>query len=207
MIRRPASPASPASTALLLLAGAVLLVGCAPTPIEPAAEGEPLWQAHQQVLNAIGHWQVSGRMAIQAAGEGYHGRFDWRQLGDRMDLTVSGPLSQGSARLRGDGAGVELLDSDGGRVRAGDADTLLRRATGLQVPVTGLRYWILGLPAPTTESSRVLDGQGRLLSLEQNGWNIDYRAYLDMDGRSLPRKVFLERDDLRVRLVVERWRI
>ena len=81
------------------------------------------------------------------------------------------------------------------------------RATGLQVPVTGLRYWILGLPAPGAERSRVLDGQGRLLSLEQNSWSMDYRGYTDVDGLSLPRKLFLRRDDLRVRLVVEQWRI
>jgi len=157
-------------------------------------------------------------MAVQADGEGYHGRFDWQQHGEQMDLAVSGPFSQGGVRLTGDASGVQLRDDKGGSAFAVDADALLQQATGLQVPVGGLRYWMLGLPAPGAAPGQAgaqatgptamheVDAQGRLLRLHQNGWNIDYRAYLDVDGLSLPRKLFLDRDDLRVRLVVEQWR-
>jgi len=190
----------------LLLAG-LLLAGCAPAPVVDG-DHEARWQARQLAIGAIPAWQVSGRMAIQAAGEGYHGRFDWKQHGDQLDLTVSGPFSQGSARLRGDRNGVELQDGQGGSEWAADADALLRQATGLQVPVSGLRYWMLGLPVPAeAEQSRTVDDQGRLLKLSQSGWEIDYRDYMEVDGQSLPRKVFLQRDDLRVRLVVGQWQL
>jgi outer membrane lipoprotein LolB len=126
-----------------------------------------------------------------------------------MQLSVSGPFSQGSVRLLSDGAFFDLRDGKGGSARASTADELLLKATGLQVPVGGLRYWILGLPAPGGVQQPVHDAQGRLQSLRQNGWNIRYRAYMadDVDGLSLPRKLFLDRDGLRVRLVVERWQL
>ena len=196
----------------LLPAVGLLLNGCAQAPLEPATPvdaGQSPQQLHADQLNALPHWQVSGRMAVQADGEGYHGRFDWSQQGERMQLNVSGPFSQGSVRLLSDGDFFELRDGKGGSARAASADELLLKATGLRVPVGGLRYWMLGLPAPGTIQQPVYDQQGRLQSLRQNGWNIDYRAYIaePVDGVWLPRKLFLERQGLRVRLVVERWQL
>ena len=196
----------------LLLAVGLLLNGCAQAPPEPAAPvdaGPSLQQRHAGQLAAQRHWQVSGRIAVQADGEGYHGRFDWSQDGEHMQLGVSGPFSQGSVRLRSDGEFFELRDGKGGSARAASADALLFKATGLQIPVGGLRYWMLGLTAPGVIRQPVYDPQGRLQSLRQNGWNIRYRAYMadDVDGVSLPRKLFLDRDGLRVRLVVERWQL
>jgi len=196
----------------LLLAIGLLLNGCAQAPVEKAvpldAQQAPQ-QSHAEQLAALPHWQVVGRMAVQADGEGYHGRFDWTQDAERMQLSVSGPFSQGSVRLLSDGEFFELRDGKGGSARASTADELLLKATGLQVPVGGLRYWILGLAAPGDAQQPVFDERGRLQSLRQNGWNIRYRTYMadDVDGLSLPRKLFLDRDGLRVRLVVERWQL
>lgn len=200
----------------LLLAVALTLNGCAQAPIEATAAVDAVQspqQLHASRLDALAQWQVSGRMAVQAGGEGYHGRFDWNQHGERMQLGVSGPFSQGSVRLLSDGEFFELRDGNGGSARAISADQLLFKATGLQIPVAGLRYWIVGLAAPGDVQQPVHDERGRLQSLRQNGWNIRYRAYMadDIDGVSLPRKLFLDRQsvdgELRVRLVVERWQL
>ena len=199
---------------LLALALALLLSGCAQAPLEetaPVDVGPSAQQSHAEQLAALAHWQVSGRMAVQADGEGYHGRFDWTQDGERMQLGVSGPFSQGSVRLLSDGEFFELRDGKGGSARAASADELLFKATGLRVPVAGLRYWMLGLPAPGDVQQPLYDERGRLQSLTQHGWKIRYRAYMadDVDAVSLPRKLFLDRQglegQLRVRLVVERW--
>ena len=49
------------------------------------------------------------------------------------------------------------------------------------------------------------DEEGQLSRLRQADWHIDYPAYQQSDGLSLPRKVFLENTELSVRLVIDRW--
>jgi outer membrane lipoprotein LolB len=195
-------------TSLSLLGLAVVLAGCAPEPVQQTP-GDPqvqaLREAHAEAVKQIDDWRVLGRFGIQTEDEGYHGRLDWRQRGGALDLTLSGPFSSGGVRLRSVAGGIELSDSSGNIHRAADADSLLEQATGLQMPVSGLHYWARGLSAPGTVVKARFDDQGRLLSLKQDGWGIDYRAYVEVDGLSLPRKLFLERGGLRVRLVVERW--
>ena len=52
-----------------------------------------------------------------------------------------------------------------------------------------------------------LNGDGRLKSLLQNGWRINYLDYFkpQSPARGLPRKMYLKRDDLAIKIVVERW--
>jgi outer membrane lipoprotein LolB len=206
------------AAALSLLGLLLILGGCAPEPTRPATRQTPgeqqvdaLREAHVQAVNQIVDWRVLGRFGVQTDDEGYHGRLDWRQRGALLDLILSGPFSSGGVRLRstgdGGGDGIELSDSNGNTRRAGDADALLEQATGLQMPVAGLHYWVRGLPAPGAVQQSRFDDLGRLSSLKQGGWGIDYRVYTEVHGLSLPRKVFLERDGLQVRLVVERWEL
>ena len=202
------------AASITLLGLLAMLAGCAPEPALKTPGDVPAQassEAHAQAIARIVDWRVLGRFGIQAEDEGYHGRLDWRQRGEAMNLTLSGPFSSGGVRLRSGTSsgigGIELSDSNGNVSRAADADTLLEQATGLQMPVSGLHYWIRGLRAPGAAFPPSFDDLGRLTSLKQDGWGIDYRAYMDVDGLSLPRKLFLERDGLRVRLVVERWQL
>lgn len=188
----------------------LLLSACAsvtPPPPAPVGSTAALRNAHQRAVTAVPDWRLLGRFALQAEGEGYHGRLDWRQHGTLLELSVSGPFSTGGVALRGDdiGGGIELVDAEGRVTHADNADTLLQQATGLRIPVAGLRYWVRGLPSPSPLVAPNYDEFGRITAMRQDGWDIDYRAYIDADGLSLPRKVFLQRDDLKLRLVVERW--
>ena len=54
---------------------------------------------------------------------------------------------------------------------------LLEQTLGLRLPVTGLRYWVRGLPAPGPTALLQTDAAGRLTRLEQNGWVIEYPSY------------------------------
>jgi len=88
---------------------------------------------------------------------------------------------------------------------------LLYEQTGLQMPVSGLRYWVLGLPAPASQagaaSDRQLDARGRLTRFVQGGWLVRIRSYTEVGRFDLPAKVFIRRGDIDLRLVVDRWRL
>ncbi|HLA74858.1 MAG TPA: lipoprotein insertase outer membrane protein LolB, partial [Gammaproteobacteria bacterium] len=83
-----------------------------------------------------------------------------------------------------------------------------------RLPVSGLRYWVLGLPdpaAPPAAQDRELDGLGHLTRLRQSGWDIEFRRYSPVTTVDLPNKIFLTNQAagvrLEVRLAVEQWEL
>jgi len=98
-----------------------------------------------------------------------------------------------------------LVDAQQRHYSARDADALLAHVTGWVLPVSGLRYWVRGVPAPGSEARASRDAQGRLTRLVQDGWDISYNRYQVVDGASWPAKLRLERADIVVRLVIDQW--
>ena len=83
---------------------------------------------------------------------------------------------------------------------------LTRKVLGWDLPLTGLRHWVLGrvnpeVPVATLER----DERMRIRQLSQDSWNIDYLAYAE-DG-VLPSSMVLHYTDLRLRLIIDGWKI
>jgi outer membrane lipoprotein LolB len=174
------------------------LAGCTTTPVLESS----------QSAAALDAWQLMGRVSLTRGEEGWHASLNWQQQGDHFYLKISGPLGQGGFQLNGDDRGVVLVDADGKTFAAKDADVLLAQVTDWQLPVMGLRYWIRGLPAPGAgEAQTSKDDSGRLNRLVQSGWTINYNRYQIVDDISLPDKLQLLRDDIAVRIVVDKWEL
>lgn len=179
--------------ALLLLA---LLGACAQLPQRTAGWQPPEWPA----------WSLRGRIAVHAGEQGWHASLNWRQSAAGYQLELSGPLGQGAVRLTGDAAGVTLERADGLRDWAEDADALLARNTGWTLPVSGLRYWVQGRAVPERPAEWERGADGRPLRLRQDGWDIRYSSYQDQPGGApLPKRIDLERDGIRARLLIDAW--
>ena len=180
-------------TVLLLV---LLLGGCAAVPTSTVT-------APSQV--ELGDWQFNGRISLTRGEEGWHAGLVWQEHAGRYQLDVAGPLGQGAFQLSGDAEGVLLVDARERRFTARDADALLEHVTGWVLPVSGLRYWVRGVPAPGSEARASRDAQGRLTRLEQDGWDISYSRYQAVDGADWPAKVRLQREDIVVRLIIDQW--
>lgn len=192
-------------TFLLLLPAALQLSGCATRPPRPDAALERAWLEHAASIDRIDQWRADGRVAIRVAQQGWTASFGWRQAQDRFDIQLAGPFGQGVVELAGDRAGAELIRSDRSRQQAANAEELLAAQTGWRLPVSGLRHWILGVPAPNRPAQRTLDADGRLASLQQDDWDIEYEGYQQVGGRDMPRKLRLVNGDVLVRLVIAQW--
>ena len=142
-------------------------------------------------------------MALFAEGEGWHAAFEWRQRGEDLALTLSGPFGQGALRLLRTGGRVRLIDGRGAVREADSAEALVAAATGAELPVSGLRHWLLGRPAPG-RAHRWVEGAARP-RLEQDGWTIDYQAYADIGGHRLPARLRLTRPGVKLKLVIDAW--
>jgi outer membrane lipoprotein LolB len=110
-----------------------------------------------------------------------------------------------AAALDGDRPGRATLDGLPGGAREGaDAESLLREATGWDIPVRSLPRWVRGLRAEPAQAVVQFGADGRLARLAESGWTIDYTWPSAADAL-LPARIEARRDDARVRLVIDRW--
>ncbi len=125
------------------------LTACTGTPHRPPSiDPEQAWQLRQQVLTGLEDWSLSGRLGIQTGHEGWHVSINWQQQQAAYTIRITAPLGQGSMMLEGDADSVLMQTSEGESLQATDPGRLLYHQFGWRVPVTSLRYWVLGLPAP-----------------------------------------------------------
>jgi outer membrane lipoprotein LolB len=198
-----AAPAARRGFAALLLAAAVL-AGCKSLPVAPPAPSEP-WEVRRAALQARNAFDLSGRIAVAAAQEGFNAKLRWEQKGALSQLALDGPLGVGGVRITSDGKALSVLNSRGEQLDSEAARREIEAKLGFEPPFASLRYWVLGVPDPTQPADEQLDESKRLASLNQDGWQIDYGGYTDVGGQALPSKVTLKRENVRVRLVVDGW--
>ncbi|MEH6874070.1 MAG: lipoprotein insertase outer membrane protein LolB [Candidatus Competibacter sp.] len=184
----------------------VLSAGCAVAP--PTSPTTPdAWVARQSTLARLTQWQADGRIGVVNGQDGWHASFQWAQQDPTYRIDIIGPLGQGRVTIQGDEREVSIQTQDGQRSTAPDPDLLLEQTLGLRLPVTGLRYWVRGLPAPGPTALLQTDAAGRLTRLEQNGWVIEYPSYAPSSvfNLDLPERIVARRLDLGVKLVIEQW--
>ena len=185
----------------------LLLSSCATqAPLLVPADGEA-WEAHRQALLALENWQARGRIAVRADNDGWSAGFDWRQADTDYRIRLRGPFGQGAVELEGDGRGVWLKRAGQPAVFSVDPEALLEQESGWQLPIEGLDHWLRGLPDNNSNAVFQLDTDGRLASLQQHGWQINYQSYLNYGEYALPARLELQRDGLRVKVLIDTWEL
>ena len=192
---------------VLSLAGAVL--GCETTP-ETIAVDDPAraFSERQQRVSALEAWTAVGKIAVTSSDDSWNANVLWRQQQEHYQIRLSGPLGQGIMELAGAPGRVAMRTAENEVFEAETPDQLVYEQVGWRIPVSGLRYWILGLAEPRASIAGMnLDTAGRLALLRPSGWVIQFERYDEFDGIALPTRFSLENPRVRVRLVVRSWRI
>jgi outer membrane lipoprotein LolB len=192
---------------------ALLLAACATqaprAPLPPLTRSpEANQQQREAVLATQASWSLQGRVALSNGRDGGSGRIDWQQDGARYDVSLSAPVTRQSWRITGDDTHARLEGIAGGPLEGDDPIALLREATHWDIPVTALASWVRGLPADEAAhgSARLAFGaDGRLATLQQAGWTVQYMAWQPDGPVELPLRLEASRDDAKVRLIVDAW--
>ena len=187
--------------ALLMLA----LAGCQTAPVAPAPT--IAWSVRRPTLQSLDRFGLQGRVAVAVGSQGFNAGIRWTQSGARTRLELTGPLGAGGVQVTANGADLSVITSSGKRLGADAARAELRDKLGFEPPLGSIRYWILGVPDPGAPASVRLDSQQRLTGLTQEGWRIDYTSYMPVGAEWLPRLLTLRRAGVRVRMVVDGWRL
>ncbi len=181
------------SGVLMLLA---LLGGCASSKVEPL-ETRPAQAAQAP-------FAFNGRVATKHDDKSTSAGVRWTHRGAADEILLLAPLGQTVARIKGDAQGV-VLETNGKYYAAKDAETLTEQVLGWHLPMSGLRYWVLALPADHSEAEIERGAHGQFKVLRQDGWEIHYLRYATEAPDSLPLRLTLQRDGMEIKLFIDEW--
>lgn len=191
----------------LFLSFLLFLSACSSVQEVPDSLNSGSWQAHKSSLDGMHHWFASGRAAINNGVESWHVTLLWLQQGEEFKIRLRGPFGAGQVQLSGNATQAMLLTADNEKFYSDNIDRLLYERTGVKMPVAELRYWLMGLPSPLGKESAKIDKHGRLSILHQDSWRVRYKKYMPVNGLVLPRKIFADKKDLDVRVVIDEWKL
>lgn len=189
-------------TLLLSLQGCTLFQ--TPTAPPPPAGTQVDWVSHMRSLTLLQEWQIQGKIGVRTADDAGSAYIDWSQAQDSFYITLSGPLGQGTTIVSGNPTGARLEQSDGTWI-AESPDQLVQEHTGWEIPISNLLYWVKGMPAPGSRPAATHNDLGTLATLQQDGWNLTFDQYSPQMGTLLPCRIRIQKDQLRVTLIIKRW--
>lgn len=192
---------------IFLLFLPILLASCVSAPTQPNQKVATIEssQAHIEKIAAIRQFALKGRIGVQADGKGFSGQIAWQHQPDHDLFTLYSPLGSQIALIEKYGGKVTLTDAKGNTLTEDTLQTLTQKTLGWALPLEELTDWALGRPSPQRVQLQSRDAYGRLIKLKQDGWDIDYQAYINHQDTVLPQRMSLRRVEANVKLVVESW--
>ena len=137
------------------------------------------------------NFNITGKIGVTTPGKDNSGNqggsafYAWGQQNDRFAIELIGALGIGKTNIEYNGQSATLVSEKTGTLTAADPETLLKKATGWQAPISQMPYWISGRPAPS-DSAPQLDDQNRLISSVNGEWQANF-SYKGND--KLPNKI------------------
>ncbi|MCG8466166.1 MAG: lipoprotein insertase outer membrane protein LolB [Xanthomonadales bacterium] len=189
-----------ATLALLVL----MLTSCA-WNTQPDAEDGTWVAERERIFEEVGQWRVHGRLGISNGKDGGSAGFVIHDNSDgqlRLNLSATG----GRWRLLAGPDGAELEGSKVPLRRAPEPEPLVQEALGWYLPVTLMRDWLRGIPAPAGAALSFSEN-GALAALDHADWHIEYQRFREVDGVWLPQKVVARSGPYKVSVVVLGWRL
>ena len=137
------------------------------------------------------NFNITGKIGVttpskdNSGNQGGSAFYAWGQQNDRFAIELIGALGIGKTNIEYNGQSATLVSEKTGTLTADDPETLLKKATGWQAPISQMPYWISGRPAPS-DSAPQLDAQNRLISSVNGEWQANF-TYKGND--KLPNKI------------------
>jgi len=192
----------------LILCLFFILAGCSKTIEAPSQlfTGNN-YKVGQQAFVNVQHFSADGKVGFSDGQRGGNANMRWVQDGQEYQFRLYGPLGSGAVQIMGGTNHVSLTRSDGHIIKSKSPEALVHSELGWVIPVSGLSYWLRGIPAPGTAPVVRLDAEKRIWQIIQQGWTISYQSYREVDGRMLPFKLTLVNGPIRLKFIFNSWQL
>lgn len=184
-----------------------LFTGCAQLP-DTELTPQSSWDTQQLKLEQLTHWSLSGKLAVITPDERNSVNIHWQQSAQDFHIRLTTFLGMSVLEIQKSQHQTTVIDADGKHYISDDAEQLVEKLSGMEIPIRQLQQWIKG--NPSTASYQLGDNRqvSHLLGGDhQNGfWSIDYSDYRTINTINLPHKLQLSRDDLRLKFAISKWK-
>ena len=154
---------------------------------------------------SLSEWSIRGKLAIKTPNESVIGYLSWNQDSQDYHIIISGPLGQGTTKIKGSARYVTLSNSQIGTVSAANPDLLIAQQLGWKFPITNIAHWIKGQPSPQSPSTQSLSSNGDIEELQQDDWMVTFSRYQNHNGYRLPGRIKLHQQPYTFTLIVKEW--
>ena len=174
----------------------LMLSACSTAPVEPEVHYSKIAREH---LYKLERWSFDGRLALTGKNDSWSANINWGHQPDDEKIKLSGPLGQGATVIQLTGDAVTIDRGDGHAQSSTQPEEFINQQLGMFVPVHSLRYWVIGLPEPTSAFVETATG------FKQAGWLIEYKQMQPVDDQSMPRKITVTNEQVKLKLIIDQW--
>ncbi len=192
----------------LILLPVLLLSACisttqAPLPVEDAKQ---VWEARSNYLYGQQNWTARMALIGNTNQQKFKTRVVWEQQAENYQIKLRNFIGRTIAIIDGSASNVIAKTSKGQRYQGDDAEALINELFAINIPVTGMRYWLQGMTLPNEKIDQLtLDNNGLAKSLSQQGWKVSYPDYMQNDPYKMPSKVILEFENIKLTVKISQW--
>lgn len=187
-----------------LLAGLcliLLLPACSVVPVEPDALSFQYSRAARAHLYDLERWSFDGRLALTGQNDSWSANISWEHSPEAEKIKLSGPLGQGTVLISLKG-NIVTIDRGGDDVQSSaQPEEFINQQLGMFVPVRSLRYWVVGLPEPSTTYKDTDNG------FNQSGWLSEYKQMQPVHNGTMPLKMMVMNKQVKLKLIIDHWDI
>jgi len=174
----------------------LMLSACTIVPIEPEVHYSKIAREH---LYKLERWSFEGRLALTGKNDAWQASINWGHRPDDEKIKLTGPLGQGATVIQLTGDLVTIDRGDDEVQSSTQPEEFINQQLGMFVPVHSLRYWVVGLPEPTSAFVETATG------FTQSGWLIEYKQMQSVDNQSMPRKITVTNKQVKLKLFIDQW--
>ena len=176
---------------------AALLISCT----NRSVKSEVVFQLNKNSQLVEKDWSLSGRLALADRDNSFSASLVWSHHKEWEKIELSGPFGQGRVLITINDEHVIIDRGNKPLHYFGDVDEVVSGQLGVFVPVLALKYWLLGVVEPKVAYQKLKDG------FIQSNWRVRYSQMQVSGGKELPRKMKLDYENVRLKLIVDEWNI
>jgi outer membrane lipoprotein LolB len=163
-------------------------------------------------LQQLQHWQIIGKIGYIEKKTRNSATLNWQvnEKNNTQQLNLTTYLGINVLQLDSN-KNIHKIQVDGKTYQGKKLEALIHSITGLTLPTQALTFWLKGIPYQESDNisyQKITRLPQTLTSYYNNElWQVSYANYQQIDDYSLATKFSIRKDDLLIKIAVNKWLI